>query len=101
MRLRKVAAMVGVAAAMTLPAAPALAAEDDCTLGGGQGSAAGEVEGECEVLDEVLERPDQAAPAVEETLPVTGVGSLGLLAAAGGTIVVGGGAVAIGRRRKA
>lgn len=98
-RIRRIAATTGIAVAIALPASPALAQEcvDDAA-----GSAAGQ---ECEkpggeVLDDSLEKPEQAAPVVEETLPVTGVGSLGLLAAAGGTIAVGGGAVVLGRRRK-
>lgn len=100
-RIRKAAATLGVAAAVTLTAAPALAVQAECSEEA-QGSAAGEpCEEQPEVLDDKLEKPDNPAPDVaSEELAATGVGSLGMLAAAGGALALGGGAVAAGRRRR-
>lgn len=98
-RIRNLAATVGVAAALSLTAAPAFA--EDC-VGDAAGSAAGQpTDEECgEVLDDSLEKPKQAAPEVEsEALAQTGVSSGAMLIAAGSAFALGGGAVVASRRR--
>lgn len=95
-RLRRWMGAATIAAALTVPAGPALAQDDPC-VDEATGSAVGQQGEECdtEVLDEVLVRPQERPP-----LPVTGAESLWLAAAAAGTITVGGGAVVVGRKRR-